>query len=139
MPVFNIAYSAYCSSPPRKQESRGRAAAGCPGFPLCAGMTGCLFSGAVEDSLWSQCRGDVVGHVDDVGDAQIDGDRADDIGLLAVEPALLQQFHHVEDGVAAGEGQVLRLDLAVLVDRHAHDAEEALGYRVARIDEVAGP
>src|SRR5262249_57911174 len=58
------------------------------------------------------------------------------ISLLSAEATLLQQFDHVEDGVAASQRQVLSLDLASVVDWHAHNGQEPFGCRETRIGEV---
>src|SRR5262249_54712452 len=59
-------------------------------IPAFAGMTRVWPSMAVEDRLRQQCRDDIIRHIDDIRDAQIDRNRADHIGLLAAEPALPQ-------------------------------------------------
>ena len=79
---------------------------------LCRGGLRTEPSSSVEDRFRQQRRNHVVRNVDHVGNAQVDRDATDDVGLFAAKAALLQQFHHVEHRVAAGERQVFRLDLA---------------------------
>ena len=43
-----------------------------------------------EDRFRQQRRDNVVGHIDHVGYVKIDRNAADDVGLLAAKPALLQ-------------------------------------------------
>src|SRR5215472_824209 len=69
-------------------------AVNCPRFRGCVATFG--NSVPAEDRLRQECGNDKVRHVDNVGDAQIDGDRADHIGLRAAEAALLQQLYHDE-------------------------------------------
>src|SRR5207245_23 len=46
------------------------------------------------------------------------------------------QFNHVEHSIAAGKRQVFGFDLTLGIDRHAHDAEEALGRGEARLSKI---
>src|SRR3989442_8439111 len=61
-----------------------------------------LESSRLENVL-RQARGDNgVRHVEHVVDPEVDRHAADDVGLLATEPSLLEEGDHVEHGVAAG-------------------------------------
>src|SRR2546426_10043914 len=61
-----------------------------------------LESSRLENVL-RQARGDDgVRHVGHVVDPEVDRHAADDVGLLATEPSLLEEGDHVEHGVAAG-------------------------------------
>src|SRR3989442_10015780 len=61
-----------------------------------------LESSRLENVL-RQARGDDgVRHVGHVVDPEVDRYAADDVGLLATEPSLLEEGDHVEHGVAAG-------------------------------------
>src|SRR5262249_19645633 len=69
-----------------------------------------------EDGFGEKRRDDPVRRVDDLADLQIDGDAAENIGLLAAEPALLDEvLDHVADrllGVGEEIGAVRRGDVA---------------------------
>ena len=41
-----------------------------------------------KNSLWQKGRHHVVRHIDDIGYAKIDGNAADDVGLLSAEAAI---------------------------------------------------
>src|SRR5215510_3320313 len=91
---------------------------------------------ALEHVLGKERGHHEVRHVHHVADAEVDGHAADAVGLLAREAALLEELHHGQHGIAAGQIEVLAVVDAVLVDRHAHGGDEALGSRPARIDEI---
>src|SRR5882724_13589496 len=58
-----------------------------------------------EDGLGKKRRYDPVGRVDDLADLEVDRDAAEDVGLLAAEPPLLDEMlDHVADRLlSAGE------------------------------------
>src|SRR3989442_8782346 len=85
-----------------------------------------LESSRLENVL-RQARGDDgVRHVGHVVDPEVDRHAADDVGLLATEPSLLEEGDHVEHGVAAGQVEVPVLVAALVVDGHAHGGDEPL-------------
>ena len=59
--------------------------------------------------LRQQRRHDIVRHVHNIGDAKIHSDAADDVSLFFAKSALLEQCHHVEGRIAAGESSDSRL------------------------------
>ena len=67
-----------------------------------------------------------VGEVDDFADLEVDGDAADDVGLLPAVASVHEQVDHVEEGLSGGEGDVAGVVLAV-GDGHAGGGDEALG------------
>src|SRR6202795_4998167 len=55
-------------------------------------------TGSDEDRFGEECGDDPVGHVHDLADLEIDRDTRDHVGLLAREPAFLDQvIDHVAD------------------------------------------
>src|SRR6185312_14587879 len=86
----------------------------------------------IEDRLRQQ-RGDGdVRQVDDVADPEVDGDAADDVGLLARKAALAEQLDHLDEGVARRQRQILALLGPVLADRHTYGGDEVGGRRPFR-------
>src|SRR6266446_428346 len=72
-------------------------------------------------NIFRQKGGDSdIGQVDHVANAQIDCHTTDDISLFPTPSALLQQFNHVNQGVAGCQGQVFACLCAVRADGHAH-------------------
>src|SRR5215813_11466327 len=64
---------------------------------------------SAEDRLGQQRRHRHVRQIDDVADPKVDRHAADDVRLLAREPSIGKQAHHIKDRVAAREVEVLTL------------------------------